>query len=80
MDKYRLVDEKFIGAEGFIDDDDEREAGDGEGEARARGVVRIVPTSRPRGCITVAMDLLVRVYIVNNLMLPIWEYQTQMHV
>jgi len=58
MDKYRLVDEKFIGAEGFIDDDDEREAGDGEGEARARGVVRIVPTSRPRGCITVAMDLL----------------------
>ena len=57
MDKYRLVEEKFIGAQGFIDD--VKDAADvrpkGEmGEFDARCIVRITQQAKPRSCITTA--------------------------
>ena len=64
MDKYRLVDEKFIGAQGFIDD------AKMTGNARTdydigvpgtdEATVRITQQAKPRRCITTAMNMLVR--------------------
>ena len=61
MDKYRLVEEKFIGAQGFIDDIKD-ETGDAKtstdmGDAC---IVRITQQAKPRSCITTAMNMLVR--------------------
>lgn len=61
MDKYRLVEEKFIGAEGFVDDNkhtDDIKADAAIGEGDARCVVRITQQSKPRSCITTAMNML----------------------
>ena len=54
MDKYRLVEEKVIGAAGFD-----------RGSANASSIddtciVRITPQAKPRSCITTAMTILVR--------------------
>lgn len=63
MDKYRLVEEKFIGAQGFIDHD-ERYKGDSQGDIILEGdvqcTVRITQQAKPRSCITTAMNILVR--------------------
>ena len=63
MDKYRLVEEKYIGAQGFIDDtdctDDVKPKGDMSGEVDAQCIVRITPQAKPRSCITTAMNMLV---------------------
>lgn len=61
MDKYRLVEEKFIGAEGFVDDNKDSDGiqpGAGTGEVDARCIVRITQQSKPRNCITTAMNML----------------------
>ena len=59
MDKYRLVEEKFIGAQGFIDDS--KMTGDArpDSESGAEYVVRITQQAKPRRCITTAMNMLV---------------------
>ncbi|KAL7542035.1 hypothetical protein ACHAXR_011468 [Thalassiosira sp. AJA248-18] len=62
MDKYRLVEEKFIGAHGFIDDI--KDTGDAKthatmGEVDAQCIVRITQQAKPRSCITTAMNMLV---------------------
>ena len=59
MDKYRLVEEKFIGAQGFIDDS--KMTGDARphSELGAEYVVRITQQAKPRRCITTAMNMLV---------------------
>lgn len=61
MDKYRLVEEKFIGAHGFIDDI--KDTGDAKthatmGEVDAQCIVRITQQAKPRSCITTAMNML----------------------
>jgi len=61
MDKYRLVEEKFIGAQGFIDDF--KGSGDSKpkadmGEVDAQCTVRITQQAKPRSCITTAMNML----------------------
>ena len=60
MDKYRLVEEKYIGAQGFIDDSkmtgDSRPDGS---ELDAESTVRITQQAKPRRCITTAMNMLV---------------------
>jgi len=61
MDKYRLVEEKFIGAQGFIDD--HKSAGDVKpkavmGEVDSQCIVRITQQAKPRSCITTAMNML----------------------
>ena len=63
MDKYRLVEEKFIGAQGFVDDikkgsEDVRPKAD-IGEVDAQCIVRITQQAKPRSCITTAMNMLV---------------------
>ena len=64
MDKYRSVEEKYIGAQGFIDDnidtDISREKDHSKG-LDAQSIVRITQQAKPRSCITTAMNLLVRV-------------------
>lgn len=62
MEKYRLVEEKFIGAHGFIDHN-ERTTGDTQGdivEVDVQCTVRITQHAKPRSCITTAMNMLVR--------------------
>jgi hypothetical protein len=62
MDKYRLVEEKYKGAHGFIDPNDSK-AGDPQGdteEVDAQCTVRITQQAKPRSCITTAMNMLVR--------------------
>jgi len=62
MDKYRLVEEKYIGAHGFIDPNDSKTA-DPRGETEevdAQCTVRITQQAKPRSCITTAMNMLVR--------------------
>jgi len=60
MDKYRLVEEKYIGAQGFIDDSkmtgDSRPDGS---ELDTESTVRITQQAKPRRCITTAMNMLV---------------------
>jgi len=61
MDKYRLVEEKFIGAQGFIDDNIDTEIGRHKshtGGSDAQCIVRITQQAKPRSCITTAMDML----------------------
>lgn len=61
MDKYRLVEEKFIGAKGFIDDiTDTRDVKSGTvmEEVNAQCIVRITTQAKPRSCITTAMNML----------------------
>jgi len=61
MDKYRLVEEKFIGAQGFIDDiKDTRDVKSGTvmEEVNAQCIVRITTQAKPRSCITTAMNML----------------------
>ena len=60
MDKYRLVEEKYIGAQGFIDDS--KMTGDSRpdsSELDAESTVRITQQAKPRRCITTAMNMLV---------------------
>lgn len=63
MDKYRLVEEKYIGAQGFIDDirgmEDVRPTPEMGGDIDAQCVVRITQQAKPRSCITTAMNMLV---------------------
>ena len=70
MDKYRLVEEKYIGAQGFIDDnidtDISREKDHSKG-LDTQSIVRITQQAKPRSCITTAMNLLVRVAEVTDL-------------
>ena len=64
MDKYRLVEEKFIGAHGFVDDSVDTEIGRPKeliGELDAQCIVRITQQAKPRSCITTVMNMLVRV-------------------
>lgn len=63
MDKYRLTEEKYIGAQGFIDD--VKDTGGVKpradlGEVDAQCIVRITQQAKPRSCITTAMNMLVR--------------------
>ena len=62
MDKYRLVEEKFIGAQGFVED--VRGTGDVTPKSDVRSIeaqciVRITQQAKPRSCITTAMNMLV---------------------
>ena len=59
MDKYRLVEEKIIGAHGFIDHNERNPPGDG-GKVDTQYTVRITQQVKPRSCITTAMNMLVR--------------------
>ncbi len=62
MDKYRLVEEKYIGAHGFIDENIDTEIGRSRehiGGSDALCIVRITPQAKPRSCITTAMNMLV---------------------
>jgi hypothetical protein len=64
MDKYRLVEEKFIGAQGFIDDNKDTDIvreKELSGGLDAQCIVRITQQAKPRSCITTAMNMLVRV-------------------
>ena len=63
MDKYRLVEEKYIGAQGFIDDNIDTEIGREKDHSKGlpQSIVRITQQAKPRSCITTAMNLLVRV-------------------
>ena len=66
MDKYRLVEEKYIGAQGFIDD---TKGGTGDvrpavGMVEPQCVVRITQQAKPRSCISTAMDMLVSAHKV----------------
>lgn len=58
MDKYRQVEEKFIGAQGFIDDIHDTGSKAGTGGASAQCIVRITQQAKPRNCITTAMNIL----------------------
>jgi len=61
MDKYRLVEEKFIGAHGFIDDNIDTETdrpNDHLGGLDAKYIVKITQQAKPRSCITTAMNML----------------------
>lgn len=69
MDKYRLVEEKFIGAKGFIDDiTDTRDVKSGTvmEEVNAQCIVRITTQAKPRSCITTAMNMLVSKHMVMS--------------
>lgn len=55
MDKYRLVEEKFINAQGFIGDDKGVSNSAEEG-----GILRVTQQAKPRSCITDALNILVR--------------------
>jgi hypothetical protein len=59
MDKYRLVEEKFIGAHGFIDHNETNSQED-IGKVDTQYTVRITQQVKPRSCITTAMNMLVR--------------------
>jgi len=63
MDKYRLVEEKFIGAQGFIDDTKDTVDVRAKGDIGEIGgcIVRITQQAKPRSCITTAMNMLVSV-------------------
>ncbi|KAL7506547.1 hypothetical protein ACHAWX_000659 [Stephanocyclus meneghinianus] len=60
MDKYRLVEEKFINAHGFIGDD--KNVGNSRPniaeEAVASCTLRVTQQAKPRSCITDAMTML----------------------
>mmetsp|Transcript_9873 Transcript_9873/g.14932 ORF Transcript_9873/g.14932 Transcript_9873/m.14932 type:complete len:167 (-) Transcript_9873:457-957(-) len=60
MDKYRLVEEKFIGAQGFIDDTKDTVDVRAKGDIGEIGgcIVRITQQAKPRSCITTAMNML----------------------
>lgn len=61
MDKYRLVEEKFIGAQGFIDDIQDTggvKPREGLCELKSQCIVRITQQAKPRNCITTAMNML----------------------
>ncbi|KAL3810268.1 hypothetical protein ACHAXA_008636 [Cyclostephanos tholiformis] len=61
MDKYRLVEEKYIGAHGFIEENIDTEIGRSRahiGGSDAPCIVRITPQAKPRSCITTAMNML----------------------
>lgn len=61
MDKYRLVEEKFIGAQGFIDDTQDPgtvKSNADMGGTEAQCIVRITQQAKPRSCITTAMNML----------------------
>lgn len=71
MDKYRLVEEKVIGAAGF-------DCGESSPGAKPKSsmmedlcVVRITPQAKPRSCITTAMSILVRRFALESLG---WDY------
>ena len=67
MDKYRLVEEKYIGAQGFIDDS--KMTGDSRPDSSdldAESTVRITQQAKPRRCITTAMNML-----VSNVVCPL---------
>lgn len=57
MDKYRLVEEKFIGAHGFIDHNERNSQGD-VGKVDTQYTVMITQQVKPRSCITTAMNTL----------------------
>lgn len=61
MDKYRLMEEKFIGAQGFIDDIQDTggvKTKEHMGGLEAQCIVRITQQAKPRSCITTAMNML----------------------
>mmetsp|Transcript_41915 Transcript_41915/g.75534 ORF Transcript_41915/g.75534 Transcript_41915/m.75534 type:complete len:168 (-) Transcript_41915:369-872(-) len=58
MDKYRLVEEKFIGSQGFIDDTKDTADVKHMGKVEAHCIVRITQQAKPRSCITTAMNML----------------------
>ena len=61
MDKYRLVEEKVIGAPGFDRSSaDAKPSNASNMEDVCVCVVRITPQAKPRSCITTAMNILVR--------------------
>mmetsp|Transcript_20318 Transcript_20318/g.47720 ORF Transcript_20318/g.47720 Transcript_20318/m.47720 type:complete len:171 (+) Transcript_20318:241-753(+) len=59
MDKYRLVDEQYIGAQGFIDESKlgGTSAPPTDSDAETECTVRITPQAKPRSCITTAMNI-----------------------
>ena len=60
--KYRLVEEKYIGAHGFIDDIRDVSAAppnDASEGFETQSIVRITQQAKPRSCITTAMNMLV---------------------
>ncbi len=59
MEKYRLVEEEFIGAHGFIDHNERNPQGV-VGKVDTHYTVRITQQVKPRSCITTAMNMLVR--------------------
>lgn len=59
MDKYRLVEEKFINAQGFIGDDKQIDSARSS-SAEGASSLRVTQQAKPRSCITDAMNLLVR--------------------
>jgi hypothetical protein len=60
MDKYRLVEEKFINAPGFFGDD--KNVGSARSSsAQGASTLRVTQQAKPRSCITDAMNILVRV-------------------
>lgn len=59
MDKYRLVEEKFINAQGFIADD--KDVGSIRSNiAEGGSILRVTQQAKPRSCISDAMSILVR--------------------
>lgn len=60
MDKYRLVEEKFINAQGFIADD--KNIGSRPATEESSCILRVTQQAKPRSCITDAMSILVRLY------------------
>jgi hypothetical protein len=58
MDKYRLVEEKFINAQGFIADEnvDSVRSSSAEGD----NTLRVTQQAKPRSCISDALNILVR--------------------
>jgi len=64
MDKYRLVEEKVIGAPGFATGDrGNADANPNTSMMEDTCVVRITPQAKPRSCITTAMNILVRLSV-----------------
>lgn len=59
MDKYRLVEEKFINAQGFIGDDKQIDSARSS-SAEGGSALRVTQQVKPRSCITDAMNLLER--------------------
>lgn len=65
MDKYRLVEEKIVGAQGFTGD--AKEADHHLKSTEDAGIsctVRVTQQAKPRSCITTAMNMLVRINVV----------------